>query len=76
MDGISLNMILLTLPQTFGVITAIVNMSIETGIFPEIWKDSIIKPIPKTSNPTELKDLRPVSILPFMSKIMERIVCF
>ena len=74
-DGVSLNMVLLTLPQTLYVITAIVNLSIKTGIFPKIWKDSIIKPIPKVSHPTEFKDLRPVSILPFMSKILEKVVC-
>lgn len=74
-DGITLDMILLTLPRTLGVITAIANKSIQTGVFPEIWKEAIVKPLPKTTCPKELKDLRPISILPFLSKIIEKIVC-
>lgn len=74
-DGISLNMLMLTLPQTLGVITAIINMSIRTSTVPSIWKESIIKPIPKVNHPTGLKDLRPISILPLMSKILEKVVC-
>ena len=74
-DGISRDMILLTLPRTIGVITAIINKSIQTGVFPDIWKDALVKPIPKINNPSELKDLRPISILPFMSKIVERVIC-
>lgn len=74
-DGISLDMIMLTLPRTLGVITAIINMSIVSGIYPDIWKVSIIKPVPKVNDPLEFKDLRPISILPLMSKIVEKIVC-
>lgn len=74
-DGISLDMILLTLPHTLGLITAIVNESIESGTFPDAWKTSIVRPIPKTNNPAGYKDLRPISILPFLSKIVEKAVC-
>ena len=74
-DGITLDMILLTLPRTLGVITAMVNCSIRTAVFPEAWKEALVKPIPKVRDPTELKDIRPISILPFLSKIIEKIVC-
>jgi hypothetical protein len=75
-DRISLDMILLTLPYTLNIITILVNKSLETGVFPYQWKTAIVKPVPKTQNPTEFKDLRPISILPFLSKIVERAVCF
>lgn len=74
-DGITRDMILLTLPRTLGVITAIVNRSIQSETFPKIWKEALVKPIPKTSHPNDLNDLRPISILPFMSKIIEKVVC-
>ena len=74
-DGISRDMILLTLPRTLGVITSIVNQSIRTGVFPDVWKEALVKPIPKINNPQELKDFRPVSILPFLSKIIEKVIC-
>jgi hypothetical protein len=74
-DCITRDMILLTLPRTLKVITAIINRSLQSGIFPDIWKVARVKPIPKTNTPAELKDLRPISILPFMSKIIEKVVC-
>lgn len=30
-----------------------------------------MKPIPKMSDPIDVKDLRPISVLPFMSKIVK-----
>lgn len=74
-DGITRDMILLTLPRTLGVITSIVNKSIHSGIFPDIWKEGLVKPIPKNNSPSEFKDLRPISILPFLSKVLERVIC-
>ena len=32
----------------------------------------MIRPIPKKNNPTSLTDLHPISILPFLSKILEK----
>lgn len=74
-DGISLDMVLLTLPGTLSLITSIVNESLHTGVFPELWKIATVRPIPKVTHPVSFKDLRPISILPFMSKIIEKVVC-
>ncbi|CAK1585565.1 unnamed protein product [Parnassius mnemosyne] len=74
-DGLSLDMLLLTLPYSLGAITAIVNRSILDSVFPENWKVAIVRPLPKTSQPGTVQELRPISILPCLSKILERIVC-
>lgn len=74
-DEMSLNMFLMTLPDSVNLILTILNMSIETSTFPDAWKLAIVRPLPKNSNPTELKDLRPISILPCISKILEKAVC-
>jgi hypothetical protein len=74
-DGISLNMLIMTLPYTLDTITNIINTSIITSTFPDIWKKAIVRPLPKISHPSELKDLRPISILPCLSKILEKTVC-
>lgn len=75
-DDISLNMILLTLPQTLGPITSIINTSIENGVYPDIWKMAMVQPIPKKTHPNDMADLRPISILPILSKVLEKVVCF
>ena len=49
--------------------TFIINNFIKINQFPDIWKLARISPIPKIQLPGELKDNRPVSILPILSKI-------
>ena len=40
---------------------------------PSLWKSAIVAPIPKTKN-ADLKQLRPVSLLPIPIKILETII--
>lgn len=75
-DQISLQMITLTLPNTLSFITKLVNLSIKSSTFPDLWKVSLIRPIPKKNCVASVKDLRPISILPCLSKILEKIVCY
>lgn len=74
-DGISLKTLFLTLPHTLEFITGIINKSIESSVFPDVWKISTVLPLPKISNPVQIKDLRPISILPCLSKVLEKVVC-
>lgn len=55
-------------------ITWIVNTSILTGTFPEIWKMAKVIPILKKGNAKLLKNYRPVSILNTSSKILEEAI--
>ena len=50
-DGMSKDMILLTLPHTLPYITALLNKSISTSTFPQSWKTAVVTPIPKVSSP-------------------------
>ena len=52
----------------------IINTSIKKQIFPEQWKVSKISPIPKISHPIEPSDYRPISILPILSKVYEKLI--
>ena len=54
-------------------ITFIINNFIKINQFPDIWKLARIGPIPKIQLPVELKDYRPLSVLPILSKIYERV---
>lgn len=73
-DGISLRMIRLCCPYILRFITHLINFSIETNSFPSEWKTAHVIPLPKVKNPNELKDLRPISILPALSKVFERVL--
>ena len=57
-------------------ILEIINCSLLTGIFPSELKTAVVKPLLKKSNldSSVLKNFRPISNLPFLSKILEKIV--
>lgn len=44
------------------------------GVFPDSWKYSIITPILKSGDPTMTSNYRPISILPSISNIAEKLV--
>lgn len=73
-DNISIRMIKYCAPFINKYITHLINCCIEKGYFPTNWKCALITPMPKVSNPQLLSDLRPISILPALSKILEKII--
>ena len=58
------------------VITNVTNVSLRSGSVPFDLKDAVIKPLLKKQSLdiSNLSNYRPVSNLPFISKIMERVV--
>ena len=57
------------------VFTKIINNSLELGIFPECWKEAIVIPLLKKLGLDSIfKNLRPVSNLAYVSKLIERAV--
>ena len=43
-------------------------------IVPEVWKKALVTPLFKSGSRNEAGNYRPVSILPAVSKLMERVV--
>uniref|UniRef100_A0AAQ5X7A8 Reverse transcriptase domain-containing protein n=1 Tax=Amphiprion ocellaris TaxID=80972 RepID=A0AAQ5X7A8_AMPOC len=54
----------------------IVNLSLTSGVFPQALKTAVIKPLLKKSNldKSQMNSYRPISNLPFLSKIIEKAV--
>lgn len=57
-------------------VTHLVNTSLSTGVFPTAYKTALVTPRLKKSglDPTSPSSYRPISNLPFMSKVIERAV--
>ena len=53
-------------------ITFLINKSLSLGIFQNVWKTANIIPIHKTGPKEDVNNYRPISILPTVSKIMEK----
>jgi hypothetical protein len=59
-----------------GPVLDIINTSLRTGVFPDAFKTAVVKPLlkkPKLDTST-LANYRPISNLPFISKVLEKIV--
>ncbi|XP_070556630.1 uncharacterized protein [Ptychodera flava] len=57
-------------------ITHLFNASLSSGVVPSHFKSAIIRPLLKNPDldPNSLRNYRPVSNLPFLSKLLERVV--
>ena len=53
----------------------IYNLSLSTGIFPDLWKISLISPIFKNGDRSSIHNYRPVAIQSLFCKIFQSIVC-
>ncbi|VEN38354.1 unnamed protein product [Callosobruchus maculatus] len=75
-DGINIEMLLLCCPYILPFITHIINSCLLENVFPDSWKVAKVFPLPKKNSITSMSDLRPISILPVLSKILEKIIKF
>ena len=50
------------------------NLSLLSGHFPTEWKTAHVHPLQKNTTPTSLCDYQPISILPTLSKVLEKVV--
>ena len=73
-DGIPFKFLIDSLPVTAFYILVIVNTSIVTGNYPDPWKHPFVAPIYKSGDTDDVSNYRPISLLPIVSKILERIV--
>ena len=75
-DPIPTWLLKLCLPTLVRLLTEIINLSITTASVPEPLKLSVITPLlKKASLPSNvLSNYRPISTLPFLSKVLERAV--
>ena len=55
-------------------IARLINLSIDTGNCPSLWKTSVITSVHKSGEKLIYFNYRPISILPLLSKIMEKVV--
>ena len=71
-DQISGRMLKATAANIAAPVTKLFNKSISTGCFLTKWKQSNIVPIPKGGDKSDATNYRPISLLPVLSKLLER----
>jgi hypothetical protein len=73
-DCVPLKIIRQILPGIIEPFTHIINLSISTGIMPDVCKIAIVTPIHKEGDITDPGNYRPISILPILGKTIEYFV--
>ena len=73
-EGISMKVLKWILPSIALPITTLVNQSLATGIFPSNLKIAKIMPLQKQPNNCNIDNFRPISLLPSISKVIEKCV--
>ena len=76
LDNIDTNIVKLVRNEVTPSLTHIVNLSIQTSTFPELWKHAKVVPLlmPGSEDLLAPKSYRPVALLPVLSKVLERVV--
>ena len=73
-DGISVQMYKKCFYGIGCILLDLVNSSLSTGTVPQAWKHALITPIPKSNDVSDPTQFRPISIVPGIAKIVERVV--
>ena len=61
------------LDELVPLLTVIINQSLQSGVFPDVWKEALVTPtLKKCGSDLAFKNFRPISNLQFVSKLVER----
>jgi len=56
------------------VITHLIRLTLSNGTPPKAWKHAVVTPVPKVTYPQNLSDLRPISVTPILSRLVEKLI--
>ena len=71
-DNIGPRLVKIAAPFVSDSITYICNQSIITSIFPDKWKEGKVRPLHKNGPRDDTNNYRPISVLPVISKLLEK----
>ena len=71
-DGISPKLLKLASDALLPSLLQIINISLHTGVFPDVLKEARVFPIHKGGTSEDPSNYRPLSILPIVSKVIEK----
>ena len=74
LDGIGPRLLKLSSGVIYKSLTFIVKKCIENGFFPLLWKQAKVTPLYKNGSRDEINNYRPISILPTLSKLIEKFI--
>ena len=74
-SGISTSLLKLISPAALESLSKVLNCSIQSGICPSALKLAHVMPVHKSGVAFDPNNFRPISVLPIISKLLERHIC-
>ena len=74
-DEINFNVIKHCFGELCGPLKYLFDLSLQSGVFPDLMKIAIVLPVFKTGDTADISNYCPISVLPCFSKILERVMC-
>ena len=71
-DGLSARVLKLIAPALKTPLVKMMNISIDSSVFPSVWKTALVAPLHKDGPRDDVNNYRPIAVLPVLSKILER----
>lgn len=71
-DEIDLRMLNFVFPYCTCALTRIIHCCLTNSVFSRQWKKCLITPLPKSGQVDRFEDFKPISVLPLLSKILEK----
>ena len=73
-DGLANFFLKIGLPVIAESLCDIFNLSLATGVFPDSWKIARVAPVFKSGQQDDSSNYRPISVLPFLARLFEKLV--
>ena len=73
-DGISTKLLKVIEPVILKSLTLLINQVLYSGVFPDKLKIAKVIPIFKKDDPSLFENYRPISLLPAISKVLEKLI--
>ncbi len=73
-DNISAKLLKRTARSISNPLSNIFNQSLSKGTYPDVWKKANVPPVFKQNDKQNKNNYRPISLLPMIGKVMERVV--
>ena len=73
LDPVPLKVVKECLDEIVPLLTVIINQSLQSGVFPDMWKEALVTPtLKKCGSDLAFKNFCPISNLQFVSKLVKR----
>lgn len=73
-DKINTRIFKATYMSISGAIVHFLNLCLQQGVFPTLLKRAVVKPIYKAGDKQQFSNYRPISLLPVLSKLLEKLI--